>query len=321
MANSIEIQKVGATVEDLVFSMDKVTQVRKGQDYSLQGIHSGVIPFSHTQTVTEKLDDLESRVGIPGPTGPQGIPGPNGPKGDQGIPGPQGPIGLTGLKGDIGANGIKGDIGLTGPQGPTGAGVLVSGVDTWTNIQALPNPQLNELWIVSVDEAPYTAGDGVIWDGTTWVGTGPIRGPQGLAGADGTNGTDGVDGAIGPQGPQGPQGTAGVDGINGTDGINGDIVIPTTTGATMDLSLYSILDVGLLGSDTTVSFINPPSGGGFVWMVNIEAAGFTVTYNMPGYTFVWSTGTEITYSSHDHILFTLLPGTTQVEIARIWQAE
>ena len=192
MANSIEIQKVAGTAEDLVFTLDKVTQVRKGVAYELQGIHSGVIPYSATMTVTEKLNDLESRVGIPGPQGIQGIGGPQGP---QGIPGPQGPQGVAGPTGLTGARGLQGLQGLQGVQGPKGiagedgadaAGVLVTGVATWTYIQGITNPGAGELWIVSIDEAPYLKGDGAIWDGIglTWVNVGQITGPQGERGPE-----------------------------------------------------------------------------------------------------------------------------------------
>lgn len=186
MANSIEIQKVGGTVEDLVFSMDTVTQVRKGTAYELQGIHAGVIPYSSTTSVTEKLNDLESRVGIPGPRGIQGIDGPQGP---QGIPGPQGPQGVAGPTGLTGARGLQGLQGVAGPQGIAGAdaaGVLVTGVATWTYIQGIASPGAGELWIVSIDEAPYLKGDGAIWDGIglTWVNVGQITGPQGERGPE-----------------------------------------------------------------------------------------------------------------------------------------
>lgn len=187
MANSIEIQKVAGTAEDLVFSLDKVTQVRKGETYELQGIHAGLIPYNSTQTVTEKLDDLESRVGIPGPQGPvgpqgpQGIQGPVGPEGDPGV---QGATGLTGPQGAQGPRGLQGVPGPQGENGADAAGVAITGANTWTYIQGYVPVEVPELWIVTVDEAPYLKGEGALWNGLTWTNVGPIQGPQGEKGDD-----------------------------------------------------------------------------------------------------------------------------------------
>jgi hypothetical protein len=78
-------------------------------------------------------------TGATGPTGATGATGPTGPAG-----GPTGPAGATGPTGAAGATGPAGPTGLTGPTGPTGpAGV------------GLP--------------ASCSTGEGVYWDGATWV--------------------------------------------------------------------------------------------------------------------------------------------------------
>ena len=187
-SNSIEISKDLGVVEDLTFGMTTETQVRKGVTYTLNQINSSFIPYSSTMSTTEKLDDLESRVGIPGPTGPVG---PQGIQGLQGIVGPIGPQGVTGIQGPTGPQGTQGSEGVQGPQGDAGAGVLVTGTATWTYIQSISNPGMSELWIVSTDEAPYLKGEGAIWDGTQWVNVGPIQGPQGDQGESGASDYDG----------------------------------------------------------------------------------------------------------------------------------
>jgi len=195
--NSITIQKGAGVAEDLIFGMDTVIQVRKGAEYTLNKINAGYIPYSTSMTVTDKLNDLESRVGLPGPQGPQGAQGATGPTGATGAMGPAGPAGPTGFTGPVGAQGAQGIQGPQGDQGIAGAGVLVTGVDSWTNIQLLPNPQDGELWIIDADESPYSAGDGTIFNGTIWIDAGPIRGPEGI---QGDTGSTGPQGAIGPQG-------------------------------------------------------------------------------------------------------------------------
>ena len=75
---------------------------------------------------------------------------------------------------------------------------------------------------------PHTDGDYVIdsggigwmWNGTSWVNIGTMRGPQG------PQGPTGATGAQGPQGPQGVKGDTGATGAQGPQGVKGD------TGAT-----------------------------------------------------------------------------------------
>lgn len=94
----------------------------------------------------------------------------------------------------------------TGPKGDTGDGITIKGFVA--NAGALPgSPTLYDFYILE------DTGHGVMWDGTQWVDTGPIQGPQG---PPGTNGTDGADGA------QGPPGNDGADGAIGPQGPPGD---------------------------------------------------------------------------------------------------
>lgn len=85
-----------------------------------------------------------------------------------------------------------------------------------------------ELWVPS-NYIPdgQSAGDVLLWDGSTWMasklGAG-AQGPQGPAGADGVQGPQGIQGPQGlqgPAGPQGPQGLIGPAGANGINGLNG----------------------------------------------------------------------------------------------------
>jgi len=84
--------------------------------------------------------------------------------------------------------------GPPGPAGEPGAGVSLQGVaSTWPPSDT---PAVGDLYVVA-DPVPagtpadIEAGDGVVWSGTEWVSTGPIRGPAG---------------ATGPEGPEGPVG-------------------------------------------------------------------------------------------------------------------
>ena len=74
---------------------------------------------------------------------------------------------------------------------------------------------------------------------TTWILTGNIKGPQGIAGAIGATGPAGAAGATGPAGPKGDTGATGPAGIKGDTGATG------ATGAKGDA-----------GSGGAVQFVN-----------------------------------------------------------------
>lgn len=133
-----------------------------------------------------------------------------------------GPRGETGATGPQGPQGEPGPIGATGPSGTS---ITIKGSDTYANVIALPDPEVGDLWILTDDSGGGNAGDGLMWEGGTWLNTGPVRGPegpQGPAGADGVDGLDGADGAQGPPGPQGPQGDVGPPGPEGPQGPTGE---------------------------------------------------------------------------------------------------
>lgn len=137
----------------------------------------------------------------PGPQGPEGPAGPAGPQGPAGPTGPQGPEGPQGLQGIQGPQGLQGE---TGPQGPVGEGVRILG-------SKASNAELPSTGMATGD-AYLISGNLWVYDGTAWVDTGSIVGPQG---------PQGVEGPQGPQGPQGPEGARGPTGLTGATGPQG----------------------------------------------------------------------------------------------------
>lgn len=123
----------------------------------------------------------------------QGPKGDIGPKGDKGAQGEKGDQGIQGVKGDTGAQGE------VGPQGPVGKGLTPKG--TVADEASLPQTAEVGDFYVTLD-----TGTGFAWNGTAFVNTGTVRGPQGEKGEQGV------------EGPVGPKGT---DGTNGTDGAPG----------------------------------------------------------------------------------------------------
>jgi hypothetical protein len=130
----------------------------------------------------------------------------------------------------VGPPGPPGPMGPAGPAGPTGAGLEVEGSATWTEIQAIPTPEQNDLWVLTADDpnAPGPGGttggsinDGLVYNGITWINTGPFQGPEGDIGPTGPAGPVGDTGATGPAGPQGEAGPQGVQGEQGDQGIPG----------------------------------------------------------------------------------------------------
>lgn len=130
------------------------------------------------------------------------------------IAGPQGPQGLPGAPGPAGSPGLRGPIGPVGPA-TTIVGTLPGG--PW--MPPSPLPKDGDLYVAAgcitgFPGAAVAAGDGIVWDGTTWINIGSLRGPAGAAGVGGP-------GPAGPQGPQGPQGPAGSKGDPGPPGPMG----------------------------------------------------------------------------------------------------
>lgn len=149
--------------------------------------------------------------GAPGATGPPGTQGPQGPAGygqpgEKGEPGPMGPEGRQGIQGP------KGD---KGDQGPAGTGINFRGkVDTQTELNSKPKNKGDA----------YTLGATMyVYDGSTWVNSGPLQGPKGDKGDAGPQGPVGPQGLAGPMGPMGPMGPKGDPGPMGP-GLTGTLL-------------------------------------------------------------------------------------------------
>jgi len=115
-------------------------------------------------------------------TGATGAQGPRGDKGDTGAPG---------------APGLDGKDGADGADGKDGSGVTIKGTANAYPPDAAPT--VGDMWLVA-DPVPggfppgTNPGEGLVWDGTSWVNVGSIRGPKGEVGADGADGAPGADG-------------------------------------------------------------------------------------------------------------------------------
>lgn len=153
--------------------------------------------------------------------GPVGPPGATGAAGPAGATGPAGPAGATGAAGPPGATGPAGPAGATGPAGTNGTngtdgtGVAIQGPIPGGVWSAPPSPSAGDLWIAEgtiTGAVTAVEGEGILWNGTSWVNVGPIRGPVGPAGPAGATGAAGPAGATGPAGPAGATGPAGPSG-------------------------------------------------------------------------------------------------------------
>jgi hypothetical protein len=146
--------------------------------------------------VTRSFIDVVDTIGGRGPIGPQG------PEGPVGAVGPEGPQGLAGIQG------VRGTQGTEGVEGPE---VDFRGVVA--NEAALPTPSTAGYCYFVQDENAY-----YVYDGSDWIGYGPLQGQPGPAGPQGLAGTAGATGPIGPQGATGATGPIGDTGIPGVSG-------------------------------------------------------------------------------------------------------
>ena len=136
--------------------------------------------------------------------------GPKGDKGDKGSTGAQGPKGDKGDKGDTGLQGPKGD------KGEDGKSINVKGsVNTASDLNKLSN--------VSVGDGYITTDNGHlhVYNGSTFVDVGEIRGPKGDKGDQGARGPQGIQGTQGPKGDKGDKGDTGLQGPKGDKGDTG----------------------------------------------------------------------------------------------------
>lgn len=96
---------------------------------------------------------------------------------------------------------FNGTPGTQGPQGPQGyqgemaISVVFKGVDSWTNVVAIPAPEVGDGWFLNDPtgapdsaEGPAQIGDLVIWNGTSWTNAGQVEGPEGTQGPQGDQG-------------------------------------------------------------------------------------------------------------------------------------
>ena len=177
-----------------------------------------------TRTATVSSLGLISQGG--GLVGPQGEPGMQGSVGETGPPGQIGQTGSTGSTGAVGEAGPPGQVGGQGAPGADGTSINILGEVASCLGLPFPGTTSGDLYILDADDAacsygPGVAGDGYVWDGTTWLNIGPLRGPQGIQGNDGLEGNPGVIGETGPVGPIGPKGDTGATGVTGQAGPPG----------------------------------------------------------------------------------------------------
>lgn len=110
---------------------------------------------------------------------------------------------------------IKGPQGVQGEKGDPGTGIKIKGkYDSLSALQAA-HPKADE-------GDAYMAGTNLyVWNGSTWLDCGNIKGDKGEKGDTGLQGVQGEKGERGPQGATGPQGAKGDKGDKGDTGPQG----------------------------------------------------------------------------------------------------
>lgn len=141
-------------------------------------------------------------VSIIGPQGPEGATGATGAAGDTGPEGPEGPAGPTGDPGPEGPEGPQGPKGDPGTS-VTILGTVPTGPPTAADLPPDYEPSPGDGWMAD------DTGHLWVWDGTTWIDAGEIRGPEGPQGPQGETGETGPAGDPGPKGDPGDTGPAG----------------------------------------------------------------------------------------------------------------
>ncbi len=150
-----------------------------------------------------------------------------------------------------------------------GLEVAITGSDLVVNILAIVDPADGEVWIAldsGVDSLgdPVAQYDGMIFDGTNWIGIGPLQGPQGVQGVQGPIGATGPQGDQGDQGIQGDTGDTGNTGNQGIQGDQGDQGIQGIQGDMGDQGIQGVQgdqgDTGATGADSTVPGPEGPEG-------------------------------------------------------------
>ena len=243
---------------------------------------SGIQVYAHqagANVVVELLgyflpDPDMSKVGAPGPAGPQGEPGPQGLPGEPGLQGLQGEPGLQGERGPqgeqgpqgiTGAQGLQGEIGPAGPQGPEGPA----------------GPQ-------------GVKGDvGEVGPAGPQGATGPA-GPAGERGATGPQGLIGPIGPAGPAGPAGPTGPEGPQGPAGAAGLDGESYIITTGTGTFPSGTLRIYNANCNGSKSYVFLQYKEEGSpGNSCSVELIGNGYFDVSGSTGKDFMWMVLTKV----------------------------
>lgn len=214
-------------------------QIKDGTIQSRDIKNGSIARADMSATAIASLRGQRGPAGAAGATGPAGAQGPQGATGAQGAQGPAGP------QGSQGAQGAKGD---------PGAGVHVTG--SVATAADLPGTAAEGDAYIALD-----TGHLHVWDGESFVDTGPVQGPKGDKGDKGDTGD---------QGPAGPKGDQGIQGPAG--GLSGYEIV---TGAAVPLP----------ASEVHTASVNCPPGkvatGGGASVADPLAAGLTVeTYPM-----------------------------------------
>jgi hypothetical protein len=230
---------------------------------------------------------------------------------------------VTATMGKQGPPGPQGVEGPPGEKGDPGSGVTVKGTYAGT-VTPLPTaPHTGDMWIIGTPipaaapprpgPSPALAGDGMVWDGTTWNNVGAIQGPKGdkgdtgNTGATGATGPQGIQGAAstvpGPQGPTGatgPQGTPGEKwssqaGVPATGtGIVGDWSLNTTNGDYYEKTATTTwtLRGNLTGPPGMYMSPNPPPVTNLLW-ADTDEAGTGGAGGGGGVSATWSFSADI----------------------------
>lgn len=279
----------------------RVAEYWPGQDgiyrYVLVPTSENVLSYDELEEVSEsatppgpdtlwwkRMEELETALDsgdLVGPAGPAGA---------------AGPVGLSAYEVAVvgGFVGSEADW-LASLRGDPGVGIAFKG--TVANAAALPaNPNPGDGYVQLDDSHLY------VWDGTTWVDGGQMRGPQGATGDPGDAGADGADGLsaydlavingfsgteiqwlaslVGAQGETGATGATGATGQGVPAGGNAGLVLGKDSATDFDTSWVAAM--GLSGDAATSGAVfwgawtagsepTPPDDGKFHWGFELEA--------------------------------------------------
>lgn len=190
------------------------------------------------------------------------------------------------------ASGVKGD---KGDKGDPGTGVkIVGSLPSETQLPSNYTGTIGDVYITQ------NTGHGWMWNGTSFIDIGEIKGPkgdkgdkgdigltgpsgpQGDKGDQGEQGEPGVDGEPGPQGdpgPEGPQGETGPQGTQGNPGAQGppgDANISGTSGFLVKFNMQTSGDNSIIKQENNLLKINAPAGSGGKLNVKGDSGGYAI---------------------------------------------